>query len=278
MLHHAIWSGADNVTATNALRFLVHFVGDVHQPLHVGFTSDMGGNTIKVKFFSTSTNLHSVWDTYIIQHHIDTDLGGDEDALITELQSMIKGKWALLVPGWESCPRGHSSCPGSLRARCGACALRQTPCAGKRDRDAWRHADPWALESIKDACAYAYKDADPGSDLSVSPCRRRRRATPCLTRPRAGRILRACSADRADAPGAGRSTAGGHFESPLRLIGEAACAGAHLSGPRRPVRFTRLRREGIVHGHAGICACAEPRCRMCEDGRGGRVAASSPSL
>ena len=49
-----------------AIRFLVHFLGDLHQPLHVGLEEDRGGNAIKVKWFKTETNLHTVWDEEII--------------------------------------------------------------------------------------------------------------------------------------------------------------------------------------------------------------------
>ncbi|XP_078168520.1 endonuclease 2-like [Carex rostrata] len=52
---------------TQALMFLAHFMGDVHQPLHVGFTMDAGGNSITVHWYNVQTNLHSVWDTKIIQ-------------------------------------------------------------------------------------------------------------------------------------------------------------------------------------------------------------------
>jgi len=50
------------------LSFLVHFVGDVHQPLHISYASDKGGNNIPVQFFNstTSSNLHQVWDTLIL--------------------------------------------------------------------------------------------------------------------------------------------------------------------------------------------------------------------
>ncbi len=50
-----------------ALAFYVHFVGDIHQPLHVGHRHDKGGNTINVKWFGQETNLHSVWDSKIIE-------------------------------------------------------------------------------------------------------------------------------------------------------------------------------------------------------------------
>ena len=48
------------------LRLLIHIVGDVHQPLHVGHFEDLGGNTIKVSWFSTPSNLHRVWDEQLV--------------------------------------------------------------------------------------------------------------------------------------------------------------------------------------------------------------------
>lgn len=51
----------------NALKFLVHFVGDLHQPLHAGYAHDRGGNSQKLKWFGKSTNLHSIWDTKLIK-------------------------------------------------------------------------------------------------------------------------------------------------------------------------------------------------------------------
>ena len=58
----------NNSTEATALAFLVHLVGDIHQPLHVGKNRDLGGNKITVLFFNDRTNLHSVWDTKIIEH------------------------------------------------------------------------------------------------------------------------------------------------------------------------------------------------------------------
>ena len=49
-----------------ALKFIDHFVGDLHQPLHVGLAEDRGGNSVKVKWFKDETNLHTVWDEEII--------------------------------------------------------------------------------------------------------------------------------------------------------------------------------------------------------------------
>lgn len=49
-----------------ALAFLVHLVGDIHQPLHVGYKKDKGGNKVIVDWFDSKTNLHAIWDEKLI--------------------------------------------------------------------------------------------------------------------------------------------------------------------------------------------------------------------
>ena len=49
-----------------ALKFLVHLIGDLHQPMHVGNGKDRGGNDIKLKWFDAPTNLHRIWDSDLI--------------------------------------------------------------------------------------------------------------------------------------------------------------------------------------------------------------------
>jgi len=53
----------------SVLSFLVHFMGDIHQPLHCGFADDRGGNSVLASFFGDLTNLHSVWDGGMIYHY-----------------------------------------------------------------------------------------------------------------------------------------------------------------------------------------------------------------
>ncbi len=48
------------------LRILVHLVGDLHQPLHVGTGEDKGGNDVKVRWMGGESNLHRVWDSDMI--------------------------------------------------------------------------------------------------------------------------------------------------------------------------------------------------------------------
>lgn len=49
-----------------ALKFVVHFVGDIHQPLHAGYGFDRGGNDTQIRFNRMGSNLHSLWDGLLI--------------------------------------------------------------------------------------------------------------------------------------------------------------------------------------------------------------------
>ncbi|MFN2334164.1 MAG: S1/P1 nuclease [Wenzhouxiangellaceae bacterium] len=51
-----------------ALRFVIHIVGDLHQPLHVGHGGDRGGNDFKITWFGQPSNLHRLWDSQMIDH------------------------------------------------------------------------------------------------------------------------------------------------------------------------------------------------------------------
>ena len=66
-----------------ALKFVVHFVGDVHQPLHSGHRDDRGGNEFQVNLRGEGTNLHSVWDYHVLRN---ADL--DFDGWLARLQSV----------------------------------------------------------------------------------------------------------------------------------------------------------------------------------------------
>ncbi|WP_378185258.1 S1/P1 nuclease [Aquimarina sp. W85] len=51
------------------LKMLIHLIGDLHQPLHVGRAEDKGGNDIQVQWFKKGSNLHRVWDSEMIDHN-----------------------------------------------------------------------------------------------------------------------------------------------------------------------------------------------------------------
>jgi len=57
-----------------ALKFMVHLIADLHQPLHVGDNGDQGGNRLQVRFFGEGSHLHRVWDSQIIERHTKNEL------------------------------------------------------------------------------------------------------------------------------------------------------------------------------------------------------------
>ncbi len=61
-------SDAPDAKRLLALKYLVHFVGDVHQPLHAGFADDRGGNSLQIQAFRRGTNLHALWDSALVQN------------------------------------------------------------------------------------------------------------------------------------------------------------------------------------------------------------------
>ena len=76
------------------LKLLVHLIGDLHQPMHVGRAEDKGGNTIQVRWFDDGTNLHSVWDSKMIDHYqmTYTELAKNADKLSKEqIKALQKG-------------------------------------------------------------------------------------------------------------------------------------------------------------------------------------------
>lgn len=57
-----------------ALKYVVHFVADIQQPLHASNNNDYGGNTVKLTYFGRRTNLHQVWDSRILERALDLRL------------------------------------------------------------------------------------------------------------------------------------------------------------------------------------------------------------
>ncbi|MBU2525409.1 MAG: S1/P1 nuclease [Bacteroidetes bacterium] len=51
------------------LKLLIHFVGDLHQPMHIGLAEDKGGNDFQVQWFGRGSNMHRVWDSNLIDDY-----------------------------------------------------------------------------------------------------------------------------------------------------------------------------------------------------------------
>ncbi|CAM0879128.1 unnamed protein product [Alopecurus aequalis] len=114
---------------TESLMFLAHFVGDVHQPLHVSFEEDEGGNTIQVHWYRRKANLHHVWDVSIIDTVMKDFYNKDLDTMVDALQMNLTNGWSDDISHWENCLNKKATC-----------------------------ANDYAIESIGLACNYAYKD------------------------------------------------------------------------------------------------------------------------
>jgi hypothetical protein len=121
----------DPTQRNEALKFLTHFAGDVHQPLHAGFVGDEGGNKLEGKYEGKSTNLHAIWDEGIITTRLANDFGGDQTQYTNWLIQQIQGPWANNASSWATCGSSPSQyvCP-----------------------------DGWATESAGLACTQAYVD------------------------------------------------------------------------------------------------------------------------
>lgn len=80
--------------------FLIHFLGDIHQPLH-DENLDVGGNDIDVKYGSTSTNLHHAWDTNMPEDYAGGYSLSDARTWATALTTSIKsGTYKSQAAGW----------------------------------------------------------------------------------------------------------------------------------------------------------------------------------
>jgi hypothetical protein len=100
---------ADAAQRAEALRYLIHFVGDLHQPLHATNNGDNGGNCVPVKYFrheplpnpfrpeheDYSPNLHQIWDTEILERDMEIS---SPQRYADELHEKFRGE----SPSWEA--------------------------------------------------------------------------------------------------------------------------------------------------------------------------------
>jgi nuclease S1 len=93
-------SNASDEKRLVALKYIVHLVADVHQPLHAGYADDRGGNTYQVQAFGRGTNLHALWDTGLIEN-----TGLDAVAMTAKLlaKQMQNGDFNAAAVAEESC-------------------------------------------------------------------------------------------------------------------------------------------------------------------------------
>jgi nuclease S1 len=80
-----------------ALKSLGHWIGDIHQPLHVSFEDDRGGNNIHVTG-QCSGNLHGTWDSCLVSHAVGPDVDEAATALVDAITPEMKTRWSNSDP------------------------------------------------------------------------------------------------------------------------------------------------------------------------------------
>lgn len=118
-----------------ALKFLGHWAGDIHQPLHVSFEDDRGGNNIHVGG-QCSGNLHATWDTCLVEQAVGPDAAAAAADLIAGITPEMVTKWNASEPkDWA-----NESFAISEAAQTGYCARHGSSC-DKPDGDVEISAD-----------------------------------------------------------------------------------------------------------------------------------------
>lgn len=90
----------DDNQRLQTLKYLVHLVADVHQPLHAGYLDDKGGNLVQLQAYGRGSNLHALWDTQLIAHW-----PGGLPALRSAMQAADKSATSFKPKQWaeQSC-------------------------------------------------------------------------------------------------------------------------------------------------------------------------------
>ncbi len=130
----------DRWGAAGDLAFLIHFVGDVHQPLHAANDADLGGNCIRVDSEPRAENLHAAWDTAIV-HRLED--GDGIEATARKLEKTYAGEKAsdAWFPGhtddiaWESNQIARSDIYAALRIPVEQCEPSAALCRNEPEVD-----------------------------------------------------------------------------------------------------------------------------------------------
>lgn len=124
----------DEQERLEALMYLGHWVGDIHQPLHVSYADDLGGNHIEVESDSCMYSLHSVWDYCVVQRRF----GSDPRAIAQQLRSSVDAQQRREWSETTEVDWANESYAYSRRPEFGYCNLMGNVCwyqSGNRDLD-----------------------------------------------------------------------------------------------------------------------------------------------
>ncbi|KAG0266039.1 hypothetical protein BG011_003477 [Mortierella polycephala] len=136
----------------DALKFFVHFMGDIHQPLHDS-TRDRGGNDAPILWRRAKKNLHSMWDTLIIVKDVKDRFDDNPQAYLDDTVKLAKTHWKSEAKTWSVCDAGQndiknpwSETTSHIKALCPI---------------------QWANVTNALDCEYVWKDYSPTRDYST---------------------------------------------------------------------------------------------------------------
>jgi len=150
-------SGTDDSRKATAILYIGHWFGDLHQPLHVSFADDRGGNSVRAPGLcsgSYEASLHSVWDTCVIERRIFSP-GSDRVARARAAAAILNGSitdrqrrnWIRSQP-WQWAGESFKI---TTAERTGYCVRRDGTCRYSADRERFASADPPRSQLVDDA-------------------------------------------------------------------------------------------------------------------------------
>ena len=130
--------GATEQERLESLKYLSHWVGDLHQPLHVSFEDDRGGNEIGVSGGVCSRDLHAVWDRCIIEEGLHGDAYSAARDLLDQVTDKDRAGW------WASTPAdwANESLAISVSPEVGYCVRAGTGCWYDQDNERLDEGEP----------------------------------------------------------------------------------------------------------------------------------------
>lgn len=153
----------DRWGAKGDLAFLIHFVGDIHQPLHAANDADRGGNCVPVDSHSRETNLHATWDTTVVrrlEYSIDSGRPETTAHKLEQIYAAEKGADSWIAPddiAWESNQVARTDIYGALQIPLEPCQPTANVCVNpaghpiELDSSYLEHADTLAGHQLAKA-------------------------------------------------------------------------------------------------------------------------------
>jgi nuclease S1 len=127
-----------------ALKFLGHWVGDIHQPLHVSYADDKGGNDIDAEGVCSEDTLHVVWDICLVEDGLGRDVSAIVEQLRSELTDADRAQWTQsTMVDWA-----NESYAVARTAEVHYCIQKADACWYTPDEEAYHETEPRRMFTV----------------------------------------------------------------------------------------------------------------------------------